>query len=79
MIHVTTTSNFRARLGAGDLDRLRALEGMAYAYGYASSRRGPFTMRITRSIDGKVTGTVVGCGATPQEAIERAIAREGTR
>ena len=75
---------FAAALKPEDLDRLWAIEGTGLSVaGYASSKRGPFTVQIVRWDPEHLTGAPTikaGCGSTAHEAVTRAIAAdsEGT-
>ena len=71
------TPSFAAKLEPADLERLSAIEGTGLSVaGYASSKRGPFTVQIVRSDPEHLTGAPTikaGCGSTAHEAVTRAI------
>jgi hypothetical protein len=72
MNHVHTSPWFRDRLAPDDWDTLRELqEAGAIVVGVAGSKRGPFTVRITRNGRSRA-----GCGTSAQEAIRRAVAAD---
>lgn len=75
---------FASSMDPEDADRIRALtdDGTpnGSVIGFASSKRGPFTVRIVHfeaTPSGEIVPhQVVGAGATPHEAITRALAKE---